>query len=67
MYFTIPFFHKDFPNKTGKVWLKNKPTITIKTQNKTKKPHLQVVCSLVFLKKKKKKVHFVFLKKSHFE
>lgn len=32
MYFTIPFFHKDFPNKTGKVWLKKQ------TNNNNKNP-----------------------------
>lgn len=51
MSFTIPFFHKDFPNKAGKVVTKKQTTKNNENQNhKAKKPHLQVDSSLAFQK-----------------
>lgn len=62
MSFTIPFFHKDFPNKAEKVVAKIQTTKNNENQNyKAKKPHLQVDSSLAFQNM------YMLLKKYHFE
>lgn len=51
MSFTILSFHKDFPDKAGKVVTKKQTTQNNENQNpKAKKPHLQVDSSPAFQK-----------------